>query len=140
MGSDTIALDPRELRIPIIQAPMAGGPSTPALAGAVSGAGGLGFLAAGYKTTDALATDIQAVRRLTARPFGVNIFCPPAGEVPPAIVSAYAATLEADAERYGVHVGARRFDDDGFDAKLDLVIDDRVEVVSFTFGCPDASV
>ena len=39
-----------ELEIPIIQAPMAGGPSTPALAAAVSAAGGLGFLAAGYKS------------------------------------------------------------------------------------------
>ena len=39
-----------QLAVPIIQAPMAGGPSTPALAAAVSEAGGLGFLGAGYLT------------------------------------------------------------------------------------------
>ncbi len=46
------------LERPIIQAPMAGGPSTPALAAAVSAAGGLGFIAAGYVTPDAFAADI----------------------------------------------------------------------------------
>lgn len=119
---------------------MAGGPSTPALAGAVSDAGGLGFLAAGYKLATALAAEIEAVRRLTARPFGVNIFCPPAGEAPAAVVSAYALALRPDAERYGVRVGERRFDDDSFDDKLELVVAERVDVVSFTFGCPDAAV
>jgi nitronate monooxygenase len=38
------------IRYPIIQAPMAGGPSTPELAAAVSNAGGLGSLAAAYLT------------------------------------------------------------------------------------------
>jgi len=39
-----------ELGTPIVLAPLAGGPSTPELAAAVSEAGGLGFLAAGYRT------------------------------------------------------------------------------------------
>ena len=47
-----MARDFPHLRHPIIQAPMAGGPSTPALAAAVSDAGGIGFLAAGYKTPE----------------------------------------------------------------------------------------
>ena len=45
-----------EFDVPVVQAPMAGGPSTPALAAAVSNAGGLGFLAAGYKTPEAVRT------------------------------------------------------------------------------------
>ena len=49
---------------PIVQAPMGGGPSTPALAAAVSGAGGLGFLAAGYKTIEAIRGDLDELRRL----------------------------------------------------------------------------
>ena len=53
---------PRSLALPVVQAPLAGGPSTPTLAAAVSAAGGLGFLAAGYKTADAVADDIGAVR------------------------------------------------------------------------------
>jgi nitronate monooxygenase len=68
-----------ELAVPIIQAPLAGGPSTPRLAAAVSATGGLGFVAAGYKPVAAVADDIAAVRALTDAPFGLNIFAPPAG-------------------------------------------------------------
>ena len=49
-----------DLDVPIVGAPMAGGPGTPALAAAVSNAGGLGFLAGGYISADALANDIAA--------------------------------------------------------------------------------
>ncbi|MEU8082480.1 nitronate monooxygenase [Micromonospora sp. NPDC049101] len=45
------------LRHPIVAAPMAGGASTPALVGEVSAAGGLGFLAAGYRSP----ADLRAV-------------------------------------------------------------------------------
>ena len=45
-----------------MQAPLAGGASTPALAAAVSEAGGLGFLAAGYKTPAAVRADVEALR------------------------------------------------------------------------------
>ena len=47
-----------DLEHPIVLAPLGGGPSTPALAAAVSEAGGLGFLAAGYRTPDAVRADI----------------------------------------------------------------------------------
>ena len=67
-----------QLECPIVQAPLAGGASTPALAAAVCEAGGLGFLAAGYKPVDAVRADLDALRELTARPFGLNLFAPPA--------------------------------------------------------------
>lgn len=63
-----------DLSTPIIQAPMAG-VATPALAAAVSNAGGLGSLGLGMSTVDQarqLITDTQA---LTDRPFNVNLFC-----------------------------------------------------------------
>src|SRR5881392_2508850 len=69
-----------QLDHPIVQAPMAGGPSTPALAAAVSEAGGLGFVAAGYLSPEALEQRIAQTRGLTGRPFGVNLFVP--GPVP----------------------------------------------------------
>ena len=65
-----------QLEHPIVLAPLGGGPSTPALAAAVSEAGGLGFLAAGYRTPDAVRSDIAELRGLTSRPFGLNIFVP----------------------------------------------------------------
>jgi len=125
-----------ELEHPIVQAPMGGGVSTPALAAAVSEAGGLGFLAAGYKASDAVRVDVEAVRAATERPFGVNLFARPQPVPDSRAVERYAHAL---AERYGA-LGAPRHDDDGWDEKLTLVSEQRVPVVSFTFGCPAADV
>jgi nitronate monooxygenase len=131
-----MVFDLRSLELPIVQAPMAGGASTPALAAAVSGVGGLGFLAAGYKTPDMVAEDIAELRAVSDAPFGVNIFSPPDDEAPADIVAAYARTLGGDAARHEVSLGEPRFDDDAYGAKLELVTRERVPVVSFTFGCP----
>ena len=65
-----------DLDVPIVGAPMAGGPGTPALAAAVSNAGGLGFLAGGYISAERLANDIVAARAKTTGPIGVNLFVP----------------------------------------------------------------
>jgi nitronate monooxygenase len=129
-----------ELAIPIVQAPLAGGPSTPRLAAAVANAGGLGFLAAGYKRATAVDDEIDELRALTSAPFGVNIFAPPQAPPSAAAIEAYGARLRAAAERYGVTVGEPRHDDDEFEAKVGVVIDRRVAVVSFTFGCPPPEV
>jgi nitronate monooxygenase len=119
---------------------MAGGPSTPALAAAVSEAGGLGFLAAGYKTAGAVAEQIDEVRALTSAPFGLNLFLVEPYEPDRPALDAYCRSLEADATRHGVALGAPRWDDDHWQAKLQVVFDLRPPVVSFTFGCPDAGV
>ena len=50
------------VRLPIVQAPMAGGPDTPALAAAVANAGGLGSLGCGYLTAAQIATLAAATR------------------------------------------------------------------------------
>jgi nitronate monooxygenase len=121
--------------VPIVLAPLAGGPSTPALAAAVSDAGGLGFLGSGYLPAARLAEDIKATRRLTGEPFGVNVFVP-GRPSDPDVVARYAEALRADAATTGVELGQARFTDDEWPAKLDLLADDPVAVVSFTFGCP----
>jgi nitronate monooxygenase len=125
------------LEVPIVQAPMAGGPSTPALAAAVADAGGLGFVAAGYKTVDGLRDDLAATRALTDGPLGVNVFSPSGAKADEAVIAQYAARLAAESERTGVALGTPRYDDDGYDDKLALLTGEaRVPVVSFTFGCP----
>ena len=128
-----------ELDLPIVLAPMAGGPSTPELAAAVSAAGGLGFLGAGYLSADRLRDDVVAATRLTSRSFGVNVFV--GGDRPgdPDLVAAYAARVAAEAERSGAQLGEPRFDDDAFDAKVAVLVADPVAVVSFTFGLPPRS-
>ena len=128
-----------ERPVPIVLAPLAGGPSTPELAAAVSGAGGLGFLGAGYLTPQRLAEDVRGTRALTGEPFGVNLFVPgPPSD--PAAVAAYAAALAPEAERAGVELGPPRWSEDEFDAKVDVLVGDPVPVVSFTFGLPPSAV
>jgi len=121
------------LTVPIVQAPLAGGASTPALAAAVSGAGGLGFLAAGYKTADAVAGEMDALGDAV---YGVNVFVPGAGPVDPEDVDRYAERLRAE----GHEPGEARHDDDHWQDKLALLLERPPAVVSFTFGCPDESV
>jgi nitronate monooxygenase len=132
--------DPAALPEPIVQAPLAGGPSTPALATAVSEAGGLGFVAAGYKTADAVREEIQAVRASTSHPFGINVFVPGPGEVDASAISAYGERLGEEADRQGAELGEPRGDDDDWERKLELLQAERPAVASFTFGCPERSV
>jgi len=128
-----------EIPTRIVLAPLAGGPSTPELTAAVSGVGGFGFLAGGYLSPDELAGRLAATRQLTDRPFGVNLFVPgPPG--PPEPVARYREELAAEASRTGVELGPARHDDDGWPAKLDLLVAQPVPVVSFTFGCPEPAV
>jgi nitronate monooxygenase len=133
-------LDLRELSLPIIGAPMAGGPGTPALAAAVSDVGGLGFVAAGYKPPEAVADDLEAVRALTTAPFGVNLFVVEPYQPDASALDAYRRSLEPLAARFDVSLGEPRWDDDAWRAKLELVYDARPDVVTFTFGCPSARV
>jgi nitronate monooxygenase len=64
------------IEVPIIQAPMAGGHTTPQLIAAVSNSGGLGSLGAGYLSAEQITRTIAAIRELTDRPFAVNLFLP----------------------------------------------------------------
>lgn len=126
----------RDLELPVVGAPMAGGASTPALAAAVSEAGGLGFLAAGYRSAQAVAEDVDEVRARTSAPFGVNVFVVEPYEPDPDALSAYRRSLESEAARLGVPLGEARWDDDHWHLKLETLLDLRPPVVSFTFGCP----
>ncbi|MFF5344870.1 nitronate monooxygenase [Streptomyces althioticus] len=126
---------------PIVQAPMAGGVSVPQLAAAVSDAGGLGFLAAGYKTADGMYQEIKQLRGLTSRPFGVNLFLPQPETADPAAVDVYAHQLAGEASWYETELGdPESCGDDGYDAKLAVLLDNPVPVVSFHFGVPAREV
>ncbi|MFJ4121684.1 nitronate monooxygenase [[Kitasatospora] papulosa] len=128
-------------RYPIVQAPMAGGVSRPELAAAVSEAGGLGFLAAGYKTADGMYNEIKQLRRTTGRPFGVNLFMPQPLVADPGAVEIYRHQLAGEAAWYETPLGdTDAGGDDGYDAKVAILLHDPVPVVSFTFGCPTREV
>lgn len=125
-----------ERDVPVVAAPMAGGISTPELVAAVGSGGGFGFLAAGYLTEPMLAEQVLATRKHTAE-FGVNLFMP--GARSSADLGPYRERIAAQAARFGARAGEPAWDDDQYAAKLDLVVAERVPVVSFTFGCPEES-
>ena len=127
----------------VIAAPMAGGTSTPAFVAAAHAAGGVGFLAAGYKGVAAMQADIRSTRESGAR-FGMNVFVPDPEQLAPsaaalAALEEYRLSLRADAARYGVELPPLRLDDDDeWQGKIDALLADPVELVSFAFGLPGA--
>jgi nitronate monooxygenase len=142
-GWQTDATERLGIRLPVVQAPMGGGPSTPALVAAVSEAGGLGSLAGGYLSPERLRADIAAVREATSKPFAVNLFVPTPVEPTGEDVETALAALE----RYRLEVGlpARPATATGpwaedFDAQVAVVVEERVPVTSFTFGLLPADV
>ncbi|WP_156890435.1 nitronate monooxygenase [Gordonia shandongensis] len=129
------------MSVPIVGAPMAGGTSTPELTAAVSAAGGLGMYGAAYLTGDRLAAVIAEIRALTDAPFGINLFVPEKTEFDAAAFADYRARLLPLADRLGVDLPQTvEYSDDHFDEKIDALIDARVDVASFTFGCPSPTI
>ena len=139
-----------EFHHPIVAAPMAGGPSSTALARAVASTGALGFLGGGNKTAQQLTEDYRAVA--DAGSVGVNLFVPDVAntavdpftsqEQRPERLAAFREKLLPFADRLGVEIpsvdqaGADVSDD--WDAKLDAA--DEWPIVSFTFGLPTPDV
>lgn len=125
--------------VPIFQAPMAGGPSTPELTAAVASAGGFGFLAAGYLSPAQLREQISALRELSGAPFGINVFCPSA-PADQGTVARFARLIQPESDRLGVALGEPLWDDDAFNDKLEIATSEHVNLVSFTFGCPGSEI
>ena len=122
-------------RYPIIQAPMAGGATTPELVAAVSNAGGIGALAAPLLAPQAIAAQVDRIRALTKNPFIVNLFVqalpqPSADEIEHA-----AEMLRPIWEPLGwsaLPLPQKWCED--FDAQFDALLAARPAIASFTFG------
>jgi nitronate monooxygenase len=127
------------IEYPIVQAPMAS-VTTPELVASVSNAGGLGSLGAAMLAPDALRDAIGAIRSLTDRPFGVNLFAWPQVEAaPPGAVEAMRDALRPFRERFGVGDPEPRLPDVRrlLEDQLAVLAEERPPVFSFTFGIPD---
>jgi nitronate monooxygenase len=129
-----------EMSIPLVAAPMSGGPTTPAMVAAATQAGGLGFLAAGYKTVEAVEAEIKSIRA-EGIPFGINLFAPNPLPVDADSYRAYAAIIQREADQFGLALPSEPIEDtDTFDEKIALLLDAPVPMVSFTFGIPPRGV
>jgi nitronate monooxygenase len=125
--------------LPVVQAPMAG-VSTPAMAAAVSNAGGLGSIGVGASTPEAAREMIREVRAATGCPFNVNVFCHGPAVPDAAREAAWLERLAPAFARYGAQPPRslreiyRSFVED--DAMLAVLVEERPRVVSFHFGLP----
>ncbi|MBN3825705.1 nitronate monooxygenase, partial [Burkholderia sp. Ac-20384] len=131
------------VRAPIVQAPMAG-VSTPALAAAVSNAGGLGSLGVGATNADGARKMIRDTRALTDRPFNINVFCHQPAHADAAVEHAWLEWLAPAFREYGATPPASLSEiytsfiaDEAMQA---LLVEEKPAVVSFHFGLPSADV
>lgn len=129
-----------QLDLPVLVAPMAGGPSTPELVATVANAGGSGFLAVGGGVpAPELATMVEQTRALTGRPFGINLFVPNQDKNDQDGLRAYREALSPEAERYGIDLpGIEVGPPSHWDEDMAWLVEHPVAFVSFTFGCPSA--
>ncbi|OIQ77345.1 nitronate monooxygenase [mine drainage metagenome] len=131
------------MRKPIVQAPMAG-VATPALAAAVSEAGGLGSLGVGAMSAEQAREAIRQTRALSRAPFNVNVFCHAPARRDAAVEQRWLNWLQPRFAELGAEPPSslreiyRSFVDD--QAMQQLLLDERPAVVSFHFGLPGADV
>lgn len=127
-----MAFDP--IPQPIIQAPMAGGATTPELVAAVSNAGGMGSLAGVMLPPERLREEIQKIRTLTDRPFNVNLFVLKPVPVAQAELEAAMERLQPIRAELGLPPGKvpAKFSED-FEAQLEVLLEEKPPVVSFHF-------
>ena len=135
MWNDTIVTQQLQILYPIIQAPMAGGPTTPELVAAVSNSGGLGSLGAGYMAPDKIREAIRNIRELTEKPFSVNLFIPENPQEDQTKIDKITEAMSPYRQELGlpkqpvVSQYAQSFEE-----QMVVVLEDKIPVFSFTFG------
>ena len=127
------------VHLPIIQAPM-GGATTPALVASVANAGGLGSLAAGYLSPEEIREVVRETRALTKHPFNVNLFVPNVVDLSPEKINKSNLILNAYRTVLGIPsvepTKSAVISFESFDDQLQVLLEEKVPIVSFTFGIP----
>jgi nitronate monooxygenase len=125
------------VRYPLIQAPMAGGWTTPELVSAVSEAGGFGCLAGSGVPPERLREEIRAVKDHTDRPFGVNFLLAPPGPGSRDVAAAQ-RFLDGFRERFGLPSGETELGSQPppLEEQFEVVFEEGVPVLSVALGDP----
>ncbi|MBN6189364.1 nitronate monooxygenase [Aneurinibacillus sp. BA2021] len=119
---------------PVIQAGMAGGPTTAELVAGVSRAGGLGTLGAAYMEPEAIRDTIRRIRTLTDRPFGVNLFTADMTDHP-ARAQEVQQMLDPLREELGIAPGRTDLvTPNWFAEQFAVLLEEGVPVISTAFG------
>ncbi len=129
-----------DIKLPIFQAPMAGGATTPPLVAAVSDAGAMGWMGAGYMSGTEIRQDVTAIRKATQKPFGINLFAPETKSEGASLAEA-ASRLQPYRQALGLDASSlpTKFAEP-FDAQIAAVLEAEPSAFGFTFGIPDASI
>ena len=141
MWHKTSATELFKINYPILQAPMAGGATTPELVSAVSHTGGLGGVGAGLLDAEQLDQALTTIKQKTDRPFQVNLFTPEANQFDPQkcqkiqqLLKPFFEKLEVEFPQlkppYQININER----------VEVLLKHKVPIVSFTFGIPDKTV
>ncbi|KFZ40363.1 nitronate monooxygenase family protein [Thermoactinomyces sp. Gus2-1] len=126
---------------PIIQAGMAGGITSPRLVAAVSNAGGLGSLGAGYMSPEDIRQAIREIRKQTDRPFAVNLMVP----APYETNAEQERLMKNHLKRFEEAAGASGQETTShaaisFEEQIHVILEEKVPVACFTFGIPSPAV
>ena len=128
------------IEYPIIQAPMAGGPTTPELVVAVSNARGLGSLGAGYLNPEKLDSDIQKIKQITDNSYNVNLFIPETADPRSPSQNVIDKLGQFSKELHSDLPELLESQQYSFYEQLSVLLDNRVPVFSFTFGIPEQTL
>ncbi|MED1602498.1 nitronate monooxygenase [Alkalihalophilus marmarensis] len=129
------------VRYPIFQAPMAGGITTTELVCEAANHGCLGMIAAGYLTPEALAQQIDEVKKGTKHSFGVNLFVPSAFRTSQQEINLAKQYLEPFHQQLEVQKREVNLPDyhqmmGVYNEHIEIIIKKNVKICSFTFGLP----
>jgi nitronate monooxygenase len=142
MWPDRTLVDLLGIEHPIIQAPMAGA-TNPVIVAAVSNAGGLGSFGAAGSPPQKLRETVRAIQEQTSRPFNVNLFAAHTEDFdrearPGPRLAQQLAAYHSEFGLGDVPVPGPMFGP--FDEQLDVLIEEKVPVISFHFGADAAAV
>ncbi|PTQ68225.1 nitronate monooxygenase family protein [Pseudomonas sp. GV071] len=125
--------------LPIIQAPMAG-TATPAMAAAVSNAGGLGSISIAAVNAEAGREMIRQLRAATSKPFNINVFCNVPSHANVAVEQRWLQHLAPWFAEFGAQPPAAiqdiytsLYNDE---AQLQVLLEERPAMVSLHLGLP----
>lgn len=123
--------------IPLLLAPMAGGPTTAELVSAVSNAGAFGQFGAAYLNGEKIRSSAKEIRTQTNKGFGVNVFIPEETPYTPDDLRAATSAISPHCK----HLGIEEPQDvtqpmPGFEDQMAAVLESGVKLCSFHFGVP----
>ncbi len=129
-------LEKLEMLHPIVQAPMAG-VTTPEFVAASAEAGILGSIGAGYLSAENTREFIRNVKKLTSKPFAVNLFVPEQPEMSQDQLRQAYEALQPIGQKLGIPFWKTPLSTSEFDEQLQVIVEEGVQACSFTFGLPD---